>query len=276
MKTLPVAGALGAEITGLDLASLGGGSLEELREAVHAYEVVFVRGAHLNEDDHLAFGRRLGDVQVFPVAKLLGASEPTTTVIRDGPRGLDTDHWHTDVTWIETPPDYAVLQALEVPERGGDTLWASTTAAFEALSPLLQERLEGLEVRHDNESFIRGVRRASEPGAATDGLVAALREQYPPVVHPLVRTHPQTGRRALYLGGDFMRGIVGMSDAESQALLGFLQRHIEDPRFHCRWSWQVGDVAIWDERSTNHRSAGDHFPQARALRRIEVRGPEPH
>jgi taurine dioxygenase len=161
-----------------------------------------------------------------------------------------------------------------VPERGGDTLWASMTTAYDSLSPTMQRLVAGLEVVHDNESFIDGLlRKAPAEGAAV--LAERLRSAYPPVTHPLVRTHPDTGRRVLFLGGQFMRRIVGMSEAESRTLLEFLVRHVEDPRFHCRWRWQPGDVAIWDERSTNHRNAADYFPQARCVRRIEVAGDQP-
>ena len=200
-------------------------------------------------------------VNLFPFSKVMGATEPVTLMITDGPTKPTADEWHTDVTYAAEPPDYALLQAVVVPERGGDTLWASTTAAFEALSPTMQELLEGLEVEHSCEGFIAGAAAEGRLDDQFEAFAAAYRAMFPPVVHPLVRVNPDSGRKGLFLSSYFTTGIVGMTDAESDALLGMLQRHLEDPRFHCRWRWQPGDLAIWDERSTNHRSVGDHFPR---------------
>ena len=276
MRVQPVAGALGAEIHDVELRDLTATTLEEVRDVLHEYEVIFFRGADLTTTEQLALAASLGEVNLFPTSRLLGTTEPTVQVIADAPGDKpQADYWHTDVTWTADPPTYAILQADLVPERGGDTLWASTTAAYDALSPTMQELLAGLRVVHDNESFIAGL-RTRVSGPEVDALVASLRETYPPVLHPLVRTHPETGRRALFLGGRFMRRIDGMTDTESAPLLRMLVDHIQDPRFHCRWRWTAGDVAIWDERSTNHRSAADHWPQARTMRRVEVAGTRPY
>ncbi|MCK9902574.1 taurine dioxygenase [Parafrankia colletiae] len=275
MDVLPVSGALGAEIRGVDVRSLDRGQIAEVRDQLHDYEVIFFRGARLGPEEHVAVAESFGEVAVFPLSRLRGATEPTLQVISDGPESPpEADYWHTDVTWAAEPPKYALLHAEVVPERGGDTLWASMTAAYEALSPTMQRLLAGLDVVHDCESFIEGMRRK---GATfdTELLAGRLREAFPPVRHPLVRTHPETGRHALFLGGRFMRRIDGMSEEESGALLGLLARHIDDPRFHCRWRWQPGDLAVWDERSTNHRSAADHFPQVRVVRRVEITGDRP-
>jgi taurine dioxygenase len=273
----PVSGALGGEVHGVDLRDLDDVVLEQVRAALHGYEVIFFRGAGLEPDEQLAFARRFGSLSVFPMSKLLGVTEPKLQVITDGPDSPPAaDDWHTDVTWTACPPKYAVLQADIVPERGGDTLWASMTAAHDALSPTMQRLIAGLEVWHDNESFIGGMQRKLGVNDQTEDLARRLREAYPPVLQPLVRTHPDTGRRVLFLGGGFMRRIDGMTDPESDALLDLLQRHIEDARFHCRWRWHPGDIAMWDERSTNHRAAGDHFPQHRSIRRIEVDGDRPY
>ena len=277
LRATPVAGALGAEISGVDLRNLDDDTFEQVRAALHHYEVIFFPGAALTPDEHMALARRFGSLSVFPMSKLLGVTEPKFQVITDGPDSPpEADDWHTDVTWTECPPKYALLHAEVIPERGGDTLWASMTAAHDALSPTMQRILAGLEVEHDNEAFIAGMQRKLGVNEQTEALARRLREAYPPVRHPLVRTHPDTGRRALFLGGQFMRRIVGLTDAESRALLDLLARHIEDARFQCRWRWQPGDLAIWDERSTNHRSAGDHFPQHRSIRRIEVDGDRPY
>jgi taurine dioxygenase len=273
MEIIPVAGALGAEIRGLDVRA-DDLDVAALRAAILDNEVVFLRGLHLDEDEQLTLGRALGTPSVFPVARLMGATEPTMTVIADGPDSPNAaDEWHTDVTWTAEPPDFALLHMEETPERGGDTLWCSATAAYEALSPHLRGFLDGLTVTHDNEGFIRGL--IEKTGDPEHELVRKLRENYPPVVHPLVRTHPETGKRALLWAGRFIRRINELTEAENRALLGLLDNHVKDPRFHVRWHWSEGDLAIWDERSTLHRAAADHWPQRRVVRRLEIDGTRP-
>jgi taurine dioxygenase len=277
LDLIPVSGALGAEIRGVDPRTADDATLAEIVDTLHEYEVVFFPEVDLSEDEHLAFARRLGTCSPFPLSKLRGATEPTFQVITDGPDSRpEADDWHTDVTWTAQPPKYALLHAEVVPERGGDTLWASATTAYDALSPAMQEFVSGLHVVHDGESFIAGMYRKIGHNETSDAFAAALREQYPPVVHPLVRTHPDTGRRALVLGGRFMRRVEELTPTESRALLGYFEQHIADARFHCRWRWSPGDLAIWDERSTCHRSAADHWPQDRSIRRIEVDGDRPY
>jgi taurine dioxygenase len=272
----PVAGALGAELCSLDLCTLTSEQVEGLRRVLHEYEVVFVRGANLSEDKHLALAGQLGTPNIFPISRLLGETTPTFQRISDGPDSpSEADSWHTDVTWVPEPPKYALLCAEVMPPRGGDTMWASMTAAYSELSPAMRSFLEGLTVEHDNTGFIEGLLRKAGSSEGVRDLADALRRAYPPVIHPLVRTHPDTGRNALFLGGGFMRGIQGMSTEESEAVLGFLGRHIDQPRFHCRWRWEPGDVAIWDERSTNHRSVGERLTGPRTIRRMEVEGDRP-
>ncbi|MCY3889750.1 MAG: TauD/TfdA family dioxygenase [bacterium] len=276
MKVTPVAGSLGAELSGVDLVSMDDDAKKSLREAIVEHEVVFIRDAFLDEEQHLELGRVLGEPNVFPLFALLGATEPTMTVIEDGPDSPpEADYWHTDVTWVAEPPDFALLQANVVPERGGDTLWASMTAAFEALSEPMKDLCRGLSVCHSNDSFIAGMERKSPEMVAEHDLGRRLRDAYPPVDHPLIRTHPESGREVLFLGGRFMQRVNELTETESAAPLNLLGRHVEDARFHCRWRWKPGDLAIWDERSTNHRSAADHFPQHRQFRRCEVGGARP-
>ena len=272
----PVAGAIGAEITGFDVRDPAP-DMPAVLDALHDHGVIFVRGAHLSEVEQLELGRHFGEPSVFPTAKIFGATEPVTTEITDSAESPPrADYWHTDVTWTANPPAYALLQSTITCERGGDTLWASGGAIHDALSPAMQDWLCTLTVRHDNESFIRGVvEKMGADQAAAHDLVGTLERDYPPVEHPLVRTHPVTGRRTVFWGGRFMRYVVGLAPAESDAVLGMLARMLDDPRFHVRWRWTEGDLAIWDEAQTMHRSAGDHAGQLRSVRRIEIDGGRP-
>lgn len=276
IEIVPVSGCIGAEIQGVDLRTCTDSELEQVRDLLHEYEVVFFRGANLSEEEHLAVARRFGTPSTFPLARLRGVSEPSMQVISDGPDSPPTaEHWHTDVTWIQTPPRYALLCGLLIPWRGGDTLWGSMTAAYDALSPTMQSMLAGLEVQHSSSSMEEWLLEQGDT-PETKAFIEKLRVAYPHPVHPLVRTHPDNGKRILFLGGSSAKRIKGMSVAESDALLDFVRQHVADERFQCRWRWSEGDLAIWDERSTMHRSAADHFPQHRSIRRIEIDGDAPY
>ena len=276
LRLRPVSGNLGAEITEVDLQSLDDETFGEIHRALLENEVLFFPGSNLDDESQMALAHRFGQPSVFPVLKLLGATGPTIQVIEDGPDSPnEADYWHTDVTWTEDPPKVALLRVEVVPESGGDTMWGSMTTAYNALSPVMQELLAGLEVIHDNTSFIEAVSRKMGDSDDTRKLMDDLRSAYPAVTHPLIRTHPETGRRVILWGGGFMRAIAGMNTEESDAILDFLRRHIESPRFHCRWSWTLGDLAIWDERSTVHQAVNDHFPQRRTVHRCVIDGDRP-
>lgn len=273
MKVIPLTNALGAVLEGVDPRDPDL-DFDAVYAALLEHEVVFFPQVHLTDDEHMAFGRRFGTPSIFPMAKHRGATEPVLTTITDLPDQPNAaDHWHTDVTWIAEPPKVALLTAQTIPERGGDTLWASGTAAYEALSPKFREWLCGMTVMHSVEGFLTGLRK--KLGDDVEELVNALRREYPPVAHPLVRTHPETGRRALMYSAQFMTRVVGVSDDESRAVLDFVGTWLKDAAFQVRWHWSPGDLAVWDERSTAHRAAGDHFPQPREIRRLEIDGDRP-
>ena len=277
LSARPLGGHIGAVIEGVDLRDFGEETYEALRSALLEYEVIFFRGAHIDDDTHMAVARRFGRVSLFPVFALLGETEPALQVLHDTPESPpETDHWHTDVTWLPEPPALGFLRAVSIPERGGDTIWGSMTAAYEALSTKIQELVEGLEVHHDMDTFIRNAENKLGEEVRRRGLGRILREAYPEEVHhPLVRTHPETGRQALYIGGDADQPILGLADHEAQAVRDLISRQIEQPRFQIRWSWQEGDFAIWDERSTVHRAVSDHYPLEREMRRCVVDGDRP-
>jgi taurine dioxygenase len=272
MHVRRLTGSLGAEIDGVRLETIDDHEFKELHDALLTHQVVVLPGQHLSEDGHRALAQRFGTPSVFPVSKHLGGTEYLGH-IKDSPESPpDADGWHTDVTWIAEPPAYAVLNAKVIPAQGGDTMWSSLFAAYDALSPVMQRLCDQLTVRHHAGADFRE-RVARTVGDETADRIVC---EFPPVEHPLVRTHPVTGRRALWVAGRFMDQVVGMHRDESDALLGFLGRHIENPNFCVRWRWTPGDLAIWDEASTNHRALSDHYPAHRVMRRCTVDGDRPY
>ena len=268
----PVTGAIGAVVEGVDLTQpLDAVTVNSVRDALHEHSVIFFHDQDLDEEQQVAFASHLGTVAPYALTKMLGETRLTSIIEDTTDSPPDADGWHTDVSWVAEPPAYAVLNAKVIPARGGDTMWSSLFAAYDALSPVMQGLCDQLTVRHHAGQDFRD-RVARTVGEETADRVA---REFPPVEHPLVRTHPVTGRRALWVSGRFMDQIVGMHRSESDALLGYLNHHVEDPNFCVRWRWQPNDVAVWDEASTNHRALSDHFPAHRVMRRCTVDGTRP-
>jgi taurine dioxygenase len=262
---------IGAVVDGVDLADPTDEEFAAVDQALLDHQVLFFHDQALTDDEHLALAARFGEPSIFPVAKVLGGDTRLQYIEDTEDSPPDADDWHTDVTWIAEPPQVALLSARVIPEVGGDTLWSSLTAAYEALSPTMQAVCAGLTVRHH-----RGQDFDDRVGRFLDAdQMRLLEESYPSVEHPLLRTHPRNGRTALFLSGLFMQEIVGMTADESDALLGFLRRHGQNPNFQVRWRWRADDLAIWDERVTNHRALSDHYPQHRVMRRVTVDGERP-
>jgi taurine dioxygenase len=266
IEVRPLTAAIGAEVAGVDLrAGLADGDRDLIRQALLCHLVLFFRGQDLTEAQQLAFAGRFGlpvsaGVDPTATAPLLFVTLEDTAA--DPPKA---DRWHTDVPFVAEPPDIAVLSMRSAPAVGGDTLWASLYAAYDGLSPTMQELAGSLELDLDlgtSRELVRQMydedhfRQVVEPAAVAR--------------HPLVRVHPETGRPALYLCGEFMRGIAGMRREESDVLLGYLRSLLDDPNLQCRWRWEDHDVAMWDERCTNHRAVSDHYPQYRKVRRCLV------
>jgi taurine dioxygenase len=273
LSVAPVTGAIGAVVDGVDLHDpLDDETAQALRDAINEHSVLFFHGQDLSEDEQLAFASTFGPVGQYPLAKMLGGTAMSSIIEDTADSPPDADGWHTDVTWVSEPPAYAVLNAKVIPDHGGDTMWASLFAAYDALSPVMQDLCCQLTVRHHSgDDFHERVSRNMGEEMA-ERIMAA----FPPVEHPLVRTHPLSGRRALFLSGRFMDQIVGMHREESDALLAYLQTVVENPNFCVRWHWTEGDVAVWDEASTNHRALSDHYPAHRVMRRCTVDGTRPY
>ena len=272
MQVERLGGSLGAVVSGVDLREpLDDDRFGAIQSALWDHQVLFFRGQELEETHQRAFATRFGTLDVYPVARLMGLDTDMSVIEDTEDSPPDADGWHTDISWVETPPSVAVLNALVIPPHGGDTMWASLFGAYDALSPSLRRFCETLHVRHHSGAdFAAAIART-----AGQEIADRVAEAYPPVEHPLVRAHPVTGRPALWLSGLFMDQVVELSRPESDALLGYLQSLVDDPNHQVRWHWQAHDLAVWDEASTNHRALSDHYPQHRAMRRCTVVGSKP-
>jgi taurine dioxygenase len=272
MTVRPSGCALGAHVEGIDLAALDAPTFDALRSAVHEHGVVWVAGQdHLTDDDQLALARRFGPVFRHPVMDVFDITDERVEVIEDTADAPPAaDRWHTDVTFAPIPPAFAILRADVVPASGGDTLWSSQVRAYAALAAPLRRLVDELEVEHAPTAFIEAAQRKVGPD-----LVARMVEALPVSRHPATITHPVTGARALYVNRDFCRQVVGLSHVESSGLLDLLCAHATLPTFQVRHRWSLGDVAIWDERITQHLAVPDHYPQHRRMRRITVAADAP-
>jgi taurine dioxygenase len=276
ITTERVGGALGAVVSGVDLTGEVSEDLfADLRRALDDHQVIFLRSQDITSERQLEVAAGFGTPSIYPLQKLRGATEPQcSTIVDNADSPPTTDGWHTDVTWIDTPPVAALLSGQVVPEYGGDTMWASTAAAYDDLSDTMKTLVDGLEVVHTNWP---GFCATTERKAGVEGLGQRIRDAYPDVVHPLVRTHPNTGRRSLFISStSTMSGIVGMHDDEATMLLDFLRDHLDQPKYHCRWLWSPHDLAIWDERVTNPRGVSDHYPLHGVVWGCTVDGARPY
>jgi taurine dioxygenase len=265
----PIAGALGAEVHGIDLTEpLDPAKKDALQQAWMAHQVLFFRDQAITVEQHKAFARNFGELHVHPVLQQMAAEgHPEIVVLEsDASRPIVAERWHSDVTFEKCPPLGSILRAVAVPATGGDTLWASMYAAFEALSETMQRLLSGLTAFHDGGGFAR---IAKDEAQQRD---LASRQS---AVHPVVRTHPVTGRKSLFVNSVFTKHIVGMKPAESRALLGFLTRHVETPDFSCRFRWRKDSIAMWDNRCTQHRVVADALAAYRRMERVTLIGDAP-
>ena len=265
----PAGATLGAIVEGVDFDNLAPATAQRLNELILEHGVLVFEGVHATEEQQEAFARCFGTPYIYPLTRFTNPEGDIWTEFVDTPDSPpDADVWHTDLTWVPNQPKYGILSALDVPETGGDTMWADLYSAYDNLSPVMQEVCESLTVVHQIGSNVL------DPVERQGGRQAAdfLRDNFPGIKHPLVRTHPETGRKVLLLAGGFMKCIEGMNQDESDLLIGWLRGYINNPNFHFGWRWKQGDLAIWDERCTNHRGLSHHYPQYRRMRRCTVEG----
>ena len=246
-----LAGSLGAEVRGISLAEAGPAEAERIQELLHEHLVLFFPDQRLSPEDQIAFGRHFGEPQGHP--NLPGSSDRSEVFELRASQGAIADEWHSDLTCQAEPSVMAILNMVECPEFGGDTMWSNMYKAYEALSPPMREMCEGLTALHD-----------AHPHGRPDQMS----------VHPVVRVHPVTGRKSLFVNEHFTRRLVELSHEESDVLLRFLTRWISKPNFTVRYHWTRGTVAIWDNRCTQHYVLDD-FEGERIIQRVTIMGDQP-
>jgi taurine dioxygenase len=263
----PLTPSIGAELSGVDLAAPDiARHIPAIRAALNAHKVIFFRDQHLTPVQHIAFARHFGDLEIHP-ATPKGQDNPEILRIAHGPdsRGSE-NNWHSDVTWREKPSLGSILRAVTVPAVGGDTLFANMHAAYLNLSPEMQRIACSLTAVHDIARVFAG-----RLGKTAEELHA----KYPPMEHPVVRTHPETGEPCLYVNTGFTSHIKGLSKRESDALLAHLYAQASNPEIQCRFRWRPGSIAFWDNRASQHFACSDYFPAVRVMERVTIAGCRP-
>jgi taurine dioxygenase len=267
--------AIGALVEGVDLSQeLAQPQVDRLGELLAQHQVLFFRDQPLTPQQQVRFASRFGTLHVHPIYPVL-PELPEILVLDTHKEFLpDNDNWHTDVTFSETPPMAGVLAAKQMPSSGGDTLWSSCSAAYDGLSQPMRGFLDGLTAQHSVAKSFPPERWQNDP---------AFKERYeravakhPPVNHPVVRTHPVTGRKGLFVNGGFTTHINELRPTESRVLLDFLDAHAARPEFTVRWRWKVGDLVFWDNRVTQHYAVADYLPERRVVYRATVNGDKPY
>jgi taurine dioxygenase len=268
----PIADALGAEIDGIDLSlPLGADERVWLEAALVEHQVIFFRDQGIGSADQLRLARAFGEVEIHPAYPHVEGFPEIAILEADREHPSKIEKWHTDMTFRPNPPLGTILRARVVPEGRGDTLWMSLGAAWDALPNSLRERLDGLRAEH---SFEHGFQESlAEPGGR-ERLAHAVAAN-PPVTHPVVRRHPVSGRKGLFVNCLFTTRILGVEPPESEDLLSFLFEHLERPEFQCRFGWREDSIAFWDNRSTQHKPVNDYWPAHRRLERITIAGDVP-
>jgi alpha-ketoglutarate-dependent sulfate ester dioxygenase len=271
----PLAGNIGAEITGVDTGGLlTDETVAGIRQALLRHKVVFLRGQDLDYPRQVAFASRLGTLTLGHPTLVSPPGQPLLEEI-DSHKGGRANYWHTDVTFVDRPPAFTLLHAVVIPPVGGDTLWANTVTAYQSLPAELRDLADRLRVVHTNDHDYASVYgRGERVDAATEEQLEQFVSTVYQTEHPAVRVHPETSERALLLGG-FAQTVLGFTPNASRDLIRLLQDYITRPEHTVRWRWREGDLAIWDNRATEHYAIFDYAGAHRRGERVTVAGPVP-
>ena len=262
----PLTPAIGAEIGNVDLGQVTDQEIIDIRAALLKHKVVFFREQTVSQAQHIGLAMGFGELEIHP-ATPSSQSNPEVLHIAHGPESKGQENfWHSDVTWREKPSLGSILKAVKVPAVGGDTLFANMVLAYELLPENMKEAITGRVAIHDiARVFAKRLNKSAEE----------LRERYPPVEHPIVRTHPETGESVLYVNTAFTSHIKDMDRDESAQLLRTLYLTATNPEIQCRFRWEKGALAFWDNRASQHFASSDYFPQVRKMERVTIAGDRP-
>jgi taurine dioxygenase len=268
----PIGPTIGAELHRLDLTrALDPQTFRRLEKALWDHKVVYARNQDMTPAQHVALGRLFGELEVHPFRP--EGQFPEVLVLdnhKDNPV-LSTDVWHSDTTFRECPTKYSILRCQIMPPTGGDTLWADMCAAYEGLSADMRRLIDTLNAVHDFMNFRKLFTKSEEDHKR----LREMERKFPNPTHPVVRTVPDTGKKALYVNPQFTKHIVGMSEEESRALLAFLFEQTHIPEYQFRLRWKPGTIVFWDNRSTQHYAVNDYYPNRRRMERVAVVGDRP-
>ncbi|OYX42696.1 MAG: taurine dioxygenase [Sphingomonadales bacterium 32-64-22] len=278
LDIVPLTGRIGAEIRGVVLSGdLDAATVQAIEAALVRHKVIFFRGQqHLDNAEHEAFTSLFGDPVAHPTVPVAEGSKYLLEL--DSQEGYAASSWHTDVTFVDAYPKGSILRGITIPEAGGDTVWANGETAYDELPEALRQLVNNLWAVHSNDYDYAAVLGANRASDAQQEAVKQHKNVFASTIyeteHPVVRVHPVSGQRSLLLG-HFVKRFVGLNQSDSQRLFNLLQDHITKPENVVRWRWQQGDVAFWDNRSTQHRAVADFALQRRTLRRATIHGEVP-
>lgn len=288
IEVAPLAAAMGAEIRGVDLSNLTDDQFAEIEAALFRHKMIYFRGQKMSHGDHEAFSLRFGPFAEDAYTSGVPGHRNVHPLIKeadDRSKAIFGGGWHTDSPFLDQPPSITSLRSVEIPPYGGDTIWANTALAYAALSPAYRRLIDTLRVQFSMKQVLHNAQVAAELRDNPIGRLAATKslDELPEDIqrklrgnlHPLVRTHPRTGEKALYIDAAYAVGLEGMGEDEAEPILDFLVRHITQPAFTCRLRWEVDMMVVWDNRLTVHQAFNDYFGHRRELYRVTVAGETP-
>ena len=272
-EVTPYSVTIGGEVSGIDLRQpINDEQVAGLRAALLDRKVLFFRDQEITTEQHLDFARNFGELEVHPFAPHKDGYPEVLAITHNIDRPGQENGWHSDVTWRQEPSLGSILRCLESPPIGGDTLFSDMYAAYDNMPEAVREKVEGKYALHDFEGF----RVAMRARGAGEERIAELIKIYPNPEHPIIRTHPETGRKGIYVNAAFTKHIIDMDESDSEALLAVLYQQAGNPEYQCRFRWANNSIAFWDNRACQHYAASDYWPHNRAVERVTIKGDAPY